>query len=52
MGHAAYEKGNPVKENLETYVKHTYNWAFNSWSENVWQQFELDGKKWVLPYSL
>lgn len=44
-GHAAYEKGNPVKENLETYVKHTYNWAFNSWSENVWQQFELDGKK-------
>ena len=27
-GHAAYEKGNPVKENLETYVKHTYNWAF------------------------
>ena len=44
-GHAAYVKGNPVKENLETYVKHTYNWAFNSWSENVWQQFELDGKK-------
>lgn len=44
-GHAAYEKGNPVKENLETYVKHTYNWAFNSWSENVWQQFELDGNK-------
>ena len=32
-------------ENLETYVKHTYNWAFNTWSENVWQQFELDGKK-------
>lgn len=26
-------------------MKHTYNWAFNSWSENVWQQFELDGKK-------
>lgn len=44
-GHTAYVKGNPVKENLETYVKHTYNWAFNSWSENVWQQFELDGKK-------
>ena len=50
-GHAAYEKGNPVKENLETYVKHTYNWAFNSWSENVWQQFELDGKKGVVYYN-
>ena len=34
-----------MKESLEKYVQHTYNWAFNSWSENVWQQFELDGKK-------
>ena len=44
-GHTAYVKGNPVKESLEKYVQHTYNWAFNSWSDNVWQQFELDGKK-------
>lgn len=44
-GHTAYVKGNPVKESLEKYVQHTYNWAFNSWSENVWQQFELDGNK-------
>ena len=27
------------------YVLHTYNCAFNSLSENVWQQFELDGNK-------
>lgn len=32
-GHTAYVKGNPVKESLEKYVQHTYNWAFNSWSE-------------------
>lgn len=26
-GYTAYVKGNPVKESLEKYVQHTYNWA-------------------------
>lgn len=30
---------------LERYVEHTYNWAFNSWKESVWQEFELNGKR-------
>ncbi|MFA7103718.1 MAG: hypothetical protein WC165_01020 [Dysgonamonadaceae bacterium] len=44
-GHALYQTGNPVNVNLEKYVEHTYNWAFNTWSDNVWQEFKLDGKK-------
>lgn len=44
-GHNLYASGNPVEGNLEKYIEHTYNWAFNSWSENVWQEFTLNGKK-------
>lgn len=44
-GHDLYKSGNPLDEDLERYVEHTYNWAFNSWSESVWQEFELNGKK-------
>jgi len=29
---------------LEKYVEHTYNWAFNSWKESVWQEFDLNGR--------
>src|SRR5699024_5214323 len=28
----------------EKYVQHTYNWAFDSWKDNVWQEFELNRK--------
>lgn len=44
-GHDLYQAGNPVDADLERYVEHTYNWAFNNWADNVWQEFELDGKK-------
>ena len=44
-GHDLYKSGNPVSKDLERYVEHTYNWAFNSWEENVWQEFELNGKR-------
>ena len=44
-GHDLYESGNPVDVDLERYVEHTYNWAFNSWEESVWQEFEIKGKK-------
>ena len=29
---------------LERYVEHTYNWAFDTWKESVWQEFKLNGK--------
>jgi hypothetical protein len=38
-------EGNPSKGSLEPYVQHTYNWAFKSWEDQVWQQFELNDKQ-------
>ena len=44
-GKSLYEKGEPIKGGLETYVKHTYTWAFDTWKKSVWQEFSLKGKK-------
>lgn len=44
-GHPHYKTGDPVAGELETYVQHTYNWAFNSWADAVWQEFELNGNR-------
>lgn len=44
-GRDQYQSGNPVDTDLEAYVQHTYNWAFNTWSESVWQEFTLNGKR-------
>ncbi len=44
-GSDTYKTGNPVKGDLEPYVKHTYDWAFTNWGESVWQEFELNEKK-------
>ena len=44
-GKDLFESGSPLNPDLEPYIKHTYNWAFNSWKEAVWQEFELDGKR-------
>lgn len=30
---------------METLVKQTYDWAFDSWKKTVWQEFELNGKQ-------
>ena len=40
-----YQQGQPVSAPLDRYVEHTYNWAFDSWKESVWQEFEIDGKR-------
>ena len=44
-GSKIYKTGNPINSDLEPYIQHTYNWAFNTWGENVWQEFEIEGKK-------
>lgn len=38
------EQGEPLQGSIEPYVAHTYNWAFNTWKDAVWQEFILDGK--------
>ncbi len=44
-GRHLFAKGDPISGSLEPYVKHTYHWAFQSWEDEVWQQFTLDGKQ-------
>ena len=44
-GQPLYESGEPIQGSLEPYVQHTYNWAFNSWKDHVWQEFTLRGNK-------
>lgn len=39
------KQGEPIKNELGPYVEKTYNWAFNTWKDAVWQEFELNGKK-------
>jgi hypothetical protein len=39
------DRGEPLDGSMEPYVAHTYNWAFNTWKEAVWQEFALDGKR-------
>ncbi len=43
-GKPLYYAGEPVSSNLNTYVEHTYNWAFNNWKDAVWQEFKIKGK--------
>lgn len=44
-GSPLYQNGQPIKGNLDPYVQHAYNWAFNTWSKSVWQEFEINKKK-------
>lgn len=40
-----YRRGEPVRTPLDTYVQHTYRWAFDTWRDAVWQEFDLDGAR-------
>lgn len=44
-GEKLYEEGQPIKGSLDPYIRHTYNWAFNTLKDAVWQEFEIDKKK-------
>jgi len=45
-GSRLYQQGEPLKRrDLEPYVRHTYDWAFDHWKEPVWQEFDLNGKR-------
>ena len=44
-GKALYEQGQPIQGTLEPYVEHTYNWAFHTWKDAVWQEFTLKDKE-------
>ncbi len=44
-GNTLYHADNPLPGDLNPYIEHTYNWAFDTWEKYVWQEFTLDGKK-------
>ena len=43
-GRPLFEQGQPLTVPLDHYVEHVYNWAFHTWKDAVWQEFELDGR--------
>ena len=38
-----YDAGEPNRVPMARYVERTYDWAFESWADAVWQEFEIDG---------
>ena len=45
-GEELYRGGAPLeRKDMESYVGHAYNWAFNSWRKSVWQEFPVNGKE-------
>lgn len=42
-GKPLYTKGEPLDVPMDRYVDHTYRWAFDTWADAVWQEFEIDG---------
>ena len=44
-GKPLYDQGEPLRVPMDRYVDHTYRWAFDTWRDSVWQDFEIDGEK-------
>jgi len=44
-GRRLYAGGEPIRQPLQNYVRHTYDWAFKGWGEHVWQEFTLNGRR-------
>jgi hypothetical protein len=37
--------GQPLTVPLDRYVEHVYHWAFDTWEDAVWQEFDLAGQR-------
>jgi hypothetical protein len=44
-GTPLFKSGQPTTVPLDRYVEHTYRWAFDTWKDAVWQEFDLSGKR-------
>ncbi len=44
-GSLYYNLGYPIYGSLEKYVERTYNWAFDSWKDQIWQEFSINNRK-------
>lgn len=43
--YARREMSSISRQKMEAYISRTYNWAFNSWKDIVWQEFTVDGRQ-------
>jgi hypothetical protein len=43
-GQPLFASGQPHTVPMDRYVDHVYNWAFRSWADAVWQEFDLEGQ--------
>ncbi len=44
-GRKLYDQGQPLTVPLDRYVEHVYTWAFDTWADAVWQEFEINGQR-------
>jgi hypothetical protein len=44
-GRPLLSQGQPHTVAMDRYVDHVYRWAFDSWSDAVWQEFELNHQR-------
>jgi len=44
-GKDLYAAGQPLEGDMETYTRHTYDWAFKNWKDAVWQEFDLNATR-------
>jgi len=44
-GRALFNAGEPLTVPLDNYVQHVYRWAFETWKDAVWQEFDLAGTR-------
>lgn len=44
-GQPLLQQGQPLTVPLDRYVAHVYTWAFDTWQDAVWQEFDLAGQR-------
>jgi len=44
-GQPLLAQGQPLLVPLDRYVEHVYTWAFDTWRDAVWQEFDLAGQR-------
>ncbi|MCC6699356.1 MAG: hypothetical protein IT365_27270 [Candidatus Hydrogenedentes bacterium] len=48
-GSPLHAKGEPLRVPMDTFVRHTYTWAFDTWKDALWQEFSINGEKLGAP---
>lgn len=42
-GHPLFTQGQPATVPMDRYVERVYRWAFDTWKDAVWQEFQIGG---------